>query len=74
MYGQDRGRLTAVPFPDSPREIYQQNTIKEVIAQLRFPTILQVAAEPPALFQNQLRHAYPLYQLESPIEGGFPRS
>ena len=61
-----------MPFPDSPREIYERNPIREVIAQLRFPTILQVAAETPASFQDHVRDQYPIYRLESPMEA-FPK-
>ncbi len=50
-----------MPFPESPRVIYQRNTLKEVICQLRFPTILRIDSDPPA-FQERVRHDYPLYK------------
>src|SRR3989304_2154776 len=58
-----------MPFPESQREVYSTNPLKEVICQLRFPTILEVSAQSPASFQNQLRKNYPLYKLQDPIAG-----
>jgi uncharacterized protein (TIGR04255 family) len=77
-----------MPFPDSPRVIYAQNPLIEVICQLRFPSILLIDSEPPAKFQERIRKAYPLYKenqladmkLELPPEivklsgGAFPAS
>jgi len=54
----------AMPFPNTPREIYEHHTLQEVISQIKFPTILQVAAESPVEFQNAVRQAYPLYREE----------
>jgi uncharacterized protein (TIGR04255 family) len=56
-----------MPFPESPRVIYQNNPLVEVICQLRFPTILEISAEEPAAFQKKIRARYPLYNKE---EGG----
>ena len=58
-----------MPFPKSDREVYERNPLKEVICQLRFPTILQVTAEPPAQFQNSIRSSYPLYSEENAASG-----
>ena len=55
-----------MPFPESQREIYSRNPLKEVICQLRFPTILQVTAESPAKFQDRIRQNYPYYTEEKP--------
>src|SRR2546428_3527224 len=61
-----------MPFPESKRVIYQQNPLVEVICQLRFPTILEIAATEPAAFQKKIRSTYPLYEKD---EGGinFPK-
>lgn len=50
-----------MPFPESPRVIYQNNPLVEVICQIRFPTILEISAEEPAVFQKKIRSRYPLY-------------
>lgn len=55
------------PFPSSPRVVYAQNPLIEVLCQLRFPTILQISADEPAKFQNDLRPEYPLYELINPL-------
>ncbi len=44
--------------------IYERNPLGEVICQLRFPTILRIASEPPAAFQEQLRESYPIFRQE----------
>jgi len=48
-------------FPDSPRVIYDKNPLHEVICQIRFPTILRIASEPPTEFQESLRGRFPLF-------------
>lgn len=50
-----------MPFPDSPRVIYDKNPLVEVICQLRFPTILRIDSEAPAAFQERVRSAYPVF-------------
>jgi len=55
-----------MPFPESSRETYTYNPLREVICQLRFPPILKVSAELPAVFQQSIRSDYPLYSEESP--------
>lgn len=55
------------PFPQKPqRVIYEQNPLAEVICQIRFPKILRIAAEEPAIFQDKIRDIYPLYDVEKP--------
>ena len=49
-------------FPDSPRVIYKQNPLVEVICQLKFPPILKIDTEAPAPFQERIRKDYPLLQ------------
>ena len=56
-----------MPFPASPRQIYEENTLVAVICQLRFPPILEIAAELPTEFQNTIRDEYPLYQRRDPL-------
>jgi uncharacterized protein (TIGR04255 family) len=51
-----------MPFPDSPRVIYDINPLEEVICQLKFPPILKIDSEPPAAFQDDIRSTYPLLQ------------
>ena len=51
-----------MPFPDSPRVIYQKNPLTEVICQLSFPAILLIDSEVPASFQGKIREEYPIYQ------------
>jgi uncharacterized protein (TIGR04255 family) len=51
-----------MPFPDSPRVIYADNPLVEVVCQLRFPPILRIDTEQPAAFQEKIRRAYPLFR------------
>lgn len=51
-----------MPFPDSPRVIYERNPLREVICQVRFPPILRIEADPPADFQERVRRGYPLFR------------
>jgi len=48
-------------FPASERVILERNPLIEVVCQLRFPPILKVDAELPALFQEAIRSKYPFY-------------
>ncbi len=48
-----------MPFPVTPRVIYQDNPLIEVVCQLRFPPILKIDHELPALFQEAIRSNYP---------------
>ena len=58
-----------MPFPDSPRVVYKNNPLVEVICQLRFPTILRIGSDQPADFQERIRAEYPLYgSQEAPID------
>ncbi|MFY9732395.1 MAG: TIGR04255 family protein [Candidatus Acidiferrales bacterium] len=64
----------ADPFPDSQRVVYARNPLELVICQFRFPPILKISSEPPAIFQDQLRREYPLYRAIPAITlpGGLP--
>jgi uncharacterized protein (TIGR04255 family) len=51
-----------MPFPESPRILYGKNPLVEVICQLRFPPILRIDSELPAVYQERIRHQYPLFR------------
>ena len=53
-------------FPLTRRQSYSKNPIQEVICQVRFPTILEISAKPPADFQNLVRQNYPLFEERRP--------
>ena len=53
-------------FPESPRVVYQNNPLAEVICQIRFPAILRIGSGDVAEFQERIRVDYPLYQLQEP--------
>jgi uncharacterized protein (TIGR04255 family) len=48
--------------PESNREVYRQNPLAEVVADLRFSPILRIESEPPAQFQEAIRDRYPQYR------------
>jgi uncharacterized protein (TIGR04255 family) len=48
-------------FPDTQRIIYDNNTLEEVICQLRFPPILRIDAEIPSKYQESIRREYPFF-------------
>lgn len=56
-----------MPFPQSPRVIYDINPLAEVICQFRFPAILRIASADVAPYQERIREQYPLYKLEEPV-------
>jgi len=53
-----------MPFPESPRIIYQKNPLDRVICQLRFPPILKIDTETPAQFQEYIRGNFPEFRLK----------
>ena len=57
-----------MPFPQSDREIYNNNPLEQVICQLRFPTILSISSERPARFQEEIRHEYPWYAQQGQLD------
>jgi uncharacterized protein (TIGR04255 family) len=59
-------------FPDSPRMIYKQNPLVEVVCQLKFPPILKIESDPPAAFQEKIRKAYPLMHEALPNQPTLP--
>jgi uncharacterized protein (TIGR04255 family) len=48
-------------FSDKERCQYGCNQLADVICQLRFPQILTINANPPVLFQEEIRGEYPKY-------------
>ena len=48
-------------FSDRPRTSYPNHQLREVICQLRFPTILSINTTEPADFQEMIRDAFPQY-------------
>src|SRR5689334_23265456 len=60
-----------MPFPETPREIYERNPLTEVICELRFPTILRISTDGPALaeLQERLRDEYPEFRQEETQQG-----
>ncbi len=49
-------------FPETERVIYENNPLKNVICQLRFPVILRIGEGMPVEFQEMLRHEFPLFE------------
>ena len=52
-------------FPKTSREIYVNNPLTEVICQIRYPAILEIAAQSPVGFQNSVRMQYPWYEQQN---------
>src|SRR6266545_147341 len=50
-----------MPFPDSPRIIYEINPLLDVICQVRFPAILKIDSELPTAYQEAVRATYPIF-------------
>lgn len=51
---------------------YRRNFLAEVICQFRFPEILDISANPPAAFQNQIRDIFPEYQRRQELQPQLP--
>lgn len=62
-------------FSDLPRSHYPKNQLREVICQLRFPSILTINNVEPADFQEMIRDAFPQYirkaEIPAPKISGF---
>jgi uncharacterized protein (TIGR04255 family) len=55
-----------MPIPESSRVIYANNPLKEVICQLKYPTVLRIESDVPAAFQEAIRGVYPIYKEPQP--------
>lgn len=51
-----------MPFPEAPWVIYKNNVLEQVICQLTFPTILRIDTEVPSVFQEAIRHKFPMFK------------
>ncbi|HRW07676.1 MAG TPA: TIGR04255 family protein [Caldilineaceae bacterium] len=51
-----------MPFPKTPRTIYQENPLEEVICQLRFPPILKIETGNLVSFQDGVRFQFPFFE------------
>ena len=64
--------LLEMNLPDYERVIYEYNPLIEVIAQVRFPTILKITNQEPVDFQDSIRSEYPIFEasrnLQVPVE------
>ncbi len=58
-------------IPESPRAIFRNSPLIEVVCQIRFPTILKIAL-PPIEFQERIRSAYPGYNEKKDYGQTFP--
>jgi uncharacterized protein (TIGR04255 family) len=56
-----------MPFPESPRVVYERTPLVHVLCQLRFPTVLEIGATEAADFQKQIRKSFPLYERRSTL-------
>lgn len=54
-------------FFNGKRQILHQNQLAEVICQLRFPPILMIDQQPPAVFQELIRQEFPQYSVRKEI-------
>lgn len=61
-----------MPFPASPRIIYEKNPLVEVICQLKFPPILRIDADLPSAFQELVRESYPLFEGRQELQLALP--
>lgn len=55
-------------FPVSERIVFEHNPLVEVLFEARFPTILTIATEPPAVFQEAVRGTHPGYRRQHSVE------
>lgn len=54
------------------RVIFAKNPLIEVIAQIRFPTILKIETKSPAQFQELIADDYPILEIAHGVDIGFP--
>lgn len=55
-------------LPNYERVIYKNNPLIEVVAQLRFPTILRIASQQPVDFQDSIRFEYPIFEVSQNLQ------
>ncbi len=55
-------------FPETPRVVYESNTLEEVKCEVRFPPILAVDSSTPAEFQEAVRGVFPYFSLKTGIK------
>ena len=59
-------------LPDYERVIYELNPLIEVVAQIRFPTILKITSQQPVDFQDTVRFDSPIFEasrnLQVPVD------
>lgn len=55
-------------FPETPRVVYERNTLEEVKCQIRFPPILAIDASSPVAFHEAMRFEFPFFELKSTIK------
>jgi len=63
--------VTGELFPAVTRVLYRKPPLLQVICQIRFPPILRIEGQPPAEFQDRIRHVFPL--LERPVNPLLPQ-
>ncbi len=51
-------------FPEAPRTRYQVSPLDEVVCKFKFPPILRIESELPAVFQERVRGDFPRYATE----------
>ena len=54
-----------MPFPETPRVVYEKNTIEQVKCQVRFPPILAIEASAPVNFQEAVRAEFPYFEVKT---------
>src|SRR5438105_3369598 len=62
-----------MPFPEAERQVYDCNPLAEVIAQLRFDSILIIDSQLPAQFQEAVRDEFPVYRASPTLPPGMPQ-
>lgn len=57
-------------FPGSPRVIYSNSPLREVVCELRFPPILKIDNPSPAEFQERIRGQFPFFEKQVALPPG----
>lgn len=61
-----------INFPPKPEIQLDHPPLEEVVCQVRFPPILRISTEEPVDMQEQLRHRFPLLEVEQGVQVQFP--